>query len=88
MLFLLSKGSVTLQKVRESIESSPCVAILIDESMDVTTVEQLVVYVKYISFGEAVDAKPVTKTSFLGIVEVSRSRRAGTDPSISIGTSI
>lgn len=60
-----------LNSITERVSASPCYAILIDETMDITTTEQLVIYIKYIHVNSAVaDWTPTVRTQFLGLVEV------------------
>ena len=59
-------GKVTKTMVLSEVSASPCFAVMIDETMDITTKEQMVVYVKFMT-----TEKPAKlQTEFLGIVEV------------------
>ena len=66
---VLTMGEATLEPIKEEIQNSPVFSLLIDETMDVSIIKEMIVYCRYISNGE-------TKTRFLGIVELSYGRAA------------
>ena len=66
---ILLKGSIVRDEILSEIRSAPCYSILIDETMDISTREQMVMYVKYI-LPPSADEEPIIKTRFLGIIEV------------------
>lgn len=52
------------EQVIKEVQSASCFSVMIDETTDIRTTSQMVVYVKYI-----LNAAPTTR--FLGIVEVT-----------------
>lgn len=57
-------GKTILADIMSELKASPVYSIIIDETCDVTMREQLIIYAKYLN------KESVTKTSFLGIVQV------------------
>ena len=67
---VLAMGEAALEPIKEEIQNSPVFTLLVDETMDVSIIKQMIGYARYISNGE-------TKTQFLGIVELSDGRAGG-----------
>ena len=64
-------GNTVFESIKQEIEDSPYISVLIDETQDITTIEQLIIYIKYLRLPES-DSRsdPEIKTTFAGIVPV------------------
>lgn len=55
-----------MQQIKKDVLASPAWSVLIDETQDISHIEQLAIFVKYL------DTSNKAKTSFFGLVEVKR----------------
>lgn len=61
-------GKSVLDGILSEVKESQCYSLMIDETMDITTKEQMIIYIKYMCVsGDQAELK----TRFLGILEVS-----------------
>lgn len=64
-------GNIVFDELKKNIQLSPYISILIDETQDITTTEQLIIYAKYLLIpDEESMARCEVRTSFVGITEV------------------
>ena len=65
-------GNTVFESIKQEIEDSPYISVLINETQDITTIEQLIIYIKYLRLPES-DSRsdPEIKTTFAGIVPVN-----------------
>ena len=76
--FLSLIGSSIRKTTQHELESSPYIGLLIDETTDLSTTKQLIVYAKYLCTTSGPQSKDGTKlgrisvwTRFLGVTELS-----------------
>lgn len=62
-------GTTIFESILAEVNESPVFSILIDETMDIVTTEQMIVYIKYIV--PVPQSEPAIKTRFLGMIQVS-----------------
>lgn len=61
-------GNAVRDSVVADVIASPSFAVLIDETTDITVMQQLILYIKYLKRKE--DGKFCLQTDFLGIIQV------------------
>lgn len=72
---MLVSGETVKSEVLEELRKARCYSLLIDETLDIRTTEQMIIYAKYICLpSDSSDESAELKTRFLGIIEVSVSR--------------